>query len=166
MPSTPGSLSDILLGLVDAGVAFILVGGLAAVAQGAPITTFDVDIVPVRTSDNIDRLLGMLASIDTYYRGRPGGDKLPPDRRALLGTGHSLFMTSLGPLDVLGCIEGSRGYDELIDHAITIDLSGRLVRVLSLEMLVQLKRESSHPKDRQALPILEATLQRQGRQAR
>ena len=37
-------LSALLKGLSEAGVEFIVVGGLAAVAQGAPVTTFDLDI--------------------------------------------------------------------------------------------------------------------------
>ena len=37
-------LSAILDGLMHAGVKFILVGGLAAVVQGAPVTTMGVDI--------------------------------------------------------------------------------------------------------------------------
>jgi predicted nucleotidyltransferase len=154
------SLTDVLLRLVDAGVEFILVGGLAAVAQGAPLTTFDVDIVPRRTKGNIARLLGVLTSINAYYRGRPGGQRLPPDPAALEGPGHSLFMTDLGPLDVLGAIEGNRSYEELTGETISIVLAGRSLRVLSLEMLIRLKRASSHPKDRQALPILEACLKR------
>ncbi len=35
----------LLRALTDGDVRFIVVGGLAAVAQGAPIVTFDVDIV-------------------------------------------------------------------------------------------------------------------------
>lgn len=161
MPSRPShSLTDLLLALVDAGVEFILVGGLAAVAQGATISTFDVDIVHSRAEDNVDRLFDVLTDLDAYYRGRPGGDRLPPDRRALLGTGHSLFMTSLGPLDVLGEIEEHRSYAELIEHTESVSFAGRVVRVLSLVMIVQLKRASSHPKDVRALPILEAALAR------
>lgn len=161
MPSRPShSLTDIVLALADGGVEFILVGGLAAVAQGATMTTFDVDIVHGRSEDNIDRLLAVLTGLDAYYRGRPGGELLPPDRRALAGPGHSLLMTSLGPLDVLGEIEGHRSYVELIDHTESVSFAGRAVRVLSLEMIVQLKRASSHPKDVRALPILEAALAR------
>ena len=40
--STEVDLSALLEGLLEAGVTFILVGGLAAVVQGAPITTMDV----------------------------------------------------------------------------------------------------------------------------
>jgi predicted nucleotidyltransferase len=154
------SLTDILLRLADAGVEFVLVGGLAAVAQGAPVTTFDVDIVHRRTGTNVDALLGTLTELGARYRGRPGGPPLPPSRQALLGPGHSLFMTDLGPVDVLGEIEGHRSYDDLLGHTLAISLSGRDVRVLSLEMLVQLKRGSTHPKDRQMVPILEAALKR------
>ena len=45
MPSPPGDLTTLLSKLASSGVEFVLVGGLAAVAQGAPITTHDVDIV-------------------------------------------------------------------------------------------------------------------------
>lgn len=49
MPSDKGKtentgLSALLEGLINAGIEFILEGGLAAVVQGAPITTIDVDI--------------------------------------------------------------------------------------------------------------------------
>lgn len=37
--SLPSTLSTLLKGLNEAGVEFVLVGGVAAVAQGAPVTT-------------------------------------------------------------------------------------------------------------------------------
>ena len=49
-------LSAILEGLIKADIQFILVGGLAAVIQGAPVTTMDVDIVYRRSSENISKL--------------------------------------------------------------------------------------------------------------
>ncbi|MBI5584596.1 MAG: hypothetical protein HY892_12320 [Deltaproteobacteria bacterium] len=38
-------LREVLEGLLAAGVDFILVGGLSAVIQGAPVTTMNVEIV-------------------------------------------------------------------------------------------------------------------------
>src|SRR5262249_51896334 len=137
------------------------VGGLAAVAQGAPLTTHDVDIVPRRSVENIDRLLAVLESIDAQHRGSWSGGPLRPDQRELLGTGHSLLMTSLRPLDVLGAIEGGRDYESLLPDSIEIDVGGHPIRVLSLAVLVELKRASTHPKDRYALAILEETLRQQ-----
>lgn len=133
-------------------------GGLAAVAQGATMATFEAAIVHSRAEDNVDRLLDVLTRLDAYYRGRPGGERLPPNRTALAGPGHSLLMTSLGPLDVLGEIEGHRSCVDLIDHTENISVAGRTVRMLSLAMIVELERASTHPKDVQALPALESAL--------
>ena len=63
MPSRKGKrrprvadLSALLEALIKAEIDFIVVGGLAAVAQGAPITTMDMDIVPRQSNDNIEKL--------------------------------------------------------------------------------------------------------------
>jgi hypothetical protein len=57
-------LAALLAKLSDAQVEFIIVGGAAAVIQGAPITTNDLDIVHRRTPENVARLLEVLLSLD------------------------------------------------------------------------------------------------------
>jgi hypothetical protein len=155
----PNDLTTLLDQLVASGTEFILVGGLAAVAQGAPISTFDVDIVHHRTPDNVDRLITFLATADARYRNRPG-PRLAIDRRAFLGTGHSLLMTAFGPLDVLGGIEEGMGYEELLPQSLSVQLGDSTLRVLSLEVIVRLKRASSDNKDKLRLPVLEEALRR------
>ena len=66
--TTGADLSEIIEGLIKADVKFILVGGLAAVVQGAPVTTMDVDIVYNRSSENISKLFEFVKSIDAIYR--------------------------------------------------------------------------------------------------
>src|SRR5262245_55592924 len=144
MASPPSELTTLLTKLAAAGVDFVLVGALAAVAQGAPLTTHDVDIVHSRAPETVDRLLAFLANVDARYRGRPGGETLRPAREALLGPGHHLLMTDLGPLDVLGTIERGRAYDDLIPDAHRIDIAGLPIHVLGLPALVELKRGSTH----------------------
>src|SRR6266545_3823956 len=105
------SLESLLTTLASSGVEFIVVGLLAAVAQGAPVTTHDLDIVHRRTPENIQRLVDVLVNtLDAQYRGRT--DVLRPTTEILAGPGHSL-KTRLGPLDVLGTIEGGRDYEAL-----------------------------------------------------
>ncbi len=159
MPKS-ADLSTLLERLLEADIEFVLVGGLAAVVQGAPITTLDVDIVHRRTQENVDRLIAFLASAGARYRNRPG-PPLSPSRSALLGPGHSLFMTDLGPLDALGAIEGGADYDRLLPLSLSIEVAGRSLCVLSLETIVGFKRASSDPKDKLRLPVLEAVLLRQ-----
>ncbi len=154
-------LSTLLERLLATDIEFVLVGGLAAVVQGAPITTFDVDIVHRRSPGNVDQLLTFLAGVGARYRGRPE-PPLPPSRAALLGSGHSRFMTDLGPLDVLGAIESGAAYDDLVPRSVTVAIAGRSLHVLSLEAIVALKRSSADPKDKLRLPMLEAVLRRKG----
>ena len=47
--------------LVEEGVQFVLVGGLAAVLHGSPLPTVDIDVVPERESDNFERLAAALS---------------------------------------------------------------------------------------------------------
>jgi hypothetical protein len=154
-------LTTLLERLVATDIEFVLVGGLAAVVQGAPITTFDVDIVHRRTEENVDRLIAFLVDIGARYRNRPS-PPLPPRRGALLGPGHSLFMTELGPLDALGAIEGGADYDQLLSESLVLPMAGRVLHVLSLAKIVTLKRTSSDPKDKLRLPVLESLLRRKG----
>jgi hypothetical protein len=153
-------LTTLLERLVETDVELVLVGGLAAVVQGAPLTTFDVDVVHRRTEDNVDRLIAFLAGVGARYRNRPGAP-LPPSRSALLGPGHSLFMTDLGPLDVLGAIEAGADYEQLLPESLVVHLGSRPLHVLSLAKIVELKRTSSEPKDKLRLPVLEALLRRE-----
>lgn len=162
MPSQPLSLTTLLARLAASGTEFLLVGGLAAVAQGAPLMTIDVDVVHRRTADNVDRLLAFLSTVDARYRGRPPGEVLRPSREALLGSGHHLLTTSLGPLDVLGAIEGGRDYESLLPDTITLQVEGQQVRVVRLRTLADLKRGASTPKDRLVLATLEDTIRRSG----
>ena len=157
MASSPST--NLLTTLAQASVEFILVGGLAAVAQGAPLTTLDVDIVHRRTTDNLERLVSCLLGIDARYRGRPVGDIVRPASAILSGPGHSLLQTSFGPLDVLGAIEGGRDYDQLLPDSIEIMVGDHRIRTLRLETLIELKKMSNRPKDRLTLLILEATMQ-------
>ena len=64
----PPHLTSILGALLGEGVEFVLVGALAAVAQGAPLRTHDVDVVHARTREN---RAGRAPSFD--------GSRVPPD---------------------------------------------------------------------------------------
>ncbi len=158
----PRQLTSLVGVLLTERVDFVLVGALAAVAQGAPVTTHDVDIVHARTAENLDRLMAVLTKLNARYRGRDPDRPLPPDRMALATAGHSLLITDLGPLDCLGAIEEGRDYDVLLPLSVVIDLDGKPLRVLGLETIVALKRQSTAAKDRLVLPVLEETLKRNG----
>jgi hypothetical protein len=156
------SPSTLLERLLATDVEFILVGGLAAVVQGAPIASPEVAIVHRRTPENVERLLPFLASVNARYRGL-SAPLLPPSRGVLLGPGHSLLLTDLGPLDVLGAIEGGADHAQLLPSSMVITVNQRPLRLLTLEALVAQAKATADAKVKLRQPILEATLRRRQR---
>jgi hypothetical protein len=145
--------------LCDAGIEFIVVGGAAAVLQGAPITTNDLDIVHRRTPENVARLLELLLQLDAVMRYDFARRGLRPTAAMLAGKGQINLSTSLGPLDPLCELDSGRDYDELLQHSEKVVEDGRLLQVLDLPTLIEVKTKAGRPKDRVVLPILIATLQ-------
>lgn len=145
--------------LLDAGVDFIVVGGLAAILNGAPIVTFDLDIVHRRTPENVDRLLAMLLARGAYHRLDLANRRLPPTREALLGRGHLNLAVGDANIDVLCEIAPQAAYEDLIDDVEAVPFHGRRLNVLSLGRLIRAKADAGRAKDRVALPILIAALE-------
>jgi hypothetical protein len=149
----------ILQTLATHQVDFIVVGGVGAVLQGAPISTFDLDLVHSRTRKNVDRLLVALELLDARYR-TAGAREIKPARSHLSSPGHQLLMTRFGPLDLLGAIGKGQGYEDLLGRTVNMKVGTRLsVRVLDLEMLVKVKQEVGRAKDRAVLAVLQRTLE-------
>lgn len=154
---TPDYLA-LLSALKAHGVDFIVVGGVCAVLHGAPIATFDLDVVHSRSPENIDRLLKALGSLKATSRSHLDR-KIVPGRSHLASPGHQLLMTAHGPLDLLGSVGTGRGYDELLPHTAELYIKADLtVRLLHLETLIALKEETAHEKDLAVLPLLRRTL--------
>jgi predicted nucleotidyltransferase len=148
-----------LRALQQGGVEFIVVGGLAAVLQGAPVDTFDVDIVHSRDSANVARVLPVLNALDAIFRMQPER-RLRPNASHLASTGHVNLMTSYGPLDLLGTIGSNLAYEDLLPRSVELDVAeGLRIRVLDLETLIAIKEELAGEKDRAVLPILRRTLE-------
>ena len=156
MPA-PTKLVELIRLLVRHKVDFIIVGGVAAVVQGAPVNTFDLDVVHARTPDNIERLLGALRELDAFYR-MDLNRRLPPTASHLASAGHQLLATNLGTLDLLGTIEQGTSYEELLADSEELDLGGIPVRVITLERLIAIKEKLTRPKDQVMLVMLRATL--------
>jgi len=150
-------LLSLLRELSGREIEYIVVGGMAAVLQGAPVVTADLDIVHRRTDENVAKLLQLFAELDAVARDDPR--RLRPDESHLLGKGHVLLATKLGSLDVLCEILGE-GYGQLEPHTSPLNLgAGLTAKVLHLDKLIEQKRSVGRAKDRIALPILEATLE-------
>jgi hypothetical protein len=144
-------------------VEFIVVGGVCAILNGAPVATFDLDIVHSRSRENVVRLLSALHDLEAYYRAQPD-KRIRPSESHLSSTGHQLLMTRFGPLDVRGLIGEGREYSDLAPHSIELQVDERLkVRLLDLETLILSKQETAGEKDLAVLSILRRVLEEKSR---
>jgi hypothetical protein len=150
-------LVALLRALVEEGIDFIVVGGGAAVLHGAPITTFDLDIVPRRDPANASALMGLLGRHEVFII-EPMKRRLLPRESDFLGKGQLNLSTRLGPLDVLCQLHDGRGFEELIEHSTTVSDGDLSVRVLDLPTLIEVKAAAGRAKDRLAVPLLLALL--------
>ncbi len=127
--------------------------------QGAPFTTFDLDVVHSRDPENAGRLLRALESLGAYYRTSPNKN-IKPAESHLLSPGHQLLMTNSGPLDILGMIGRGQEYEELLAHTLKMEVAADVsVLVLDLKTLIQTKEEMAGEKDKAILPLLRRTLE-------
>jgi hypothetical protein len=134
----------LLRSLNDRGVRYLVVGLGAAVLEGAPVATQDLDIWLERVDD--PRVPQAAADAGGFWI--PGFGVQPP---AFGGQG-------LERLDVVLTAHGLDAFDEEYARAISRDIEGVALRVLPLDRVIASKRATNRPKDLAALPALEATL--------
>lgn len=160
------SFGELLRHLERHGVEAVVVGAVAAVVEGAPMTTFDLDLVFEPSAVNLGRLLEALAEIDAAYVD-PVGRRFRPTEERLERQRMHLLETSLGRLDLFREIGDGMGWEAVRTRSHTVALGDIEVRVLDLEAVIESKEASGRPKDVAALPLLRETLrlkrEREGR---
>lgn len=143
-------------------VSYIVVGGVCAVLLGAPVTTFDLDIVPSLDKKNRVRLLAAIEELEGFYREQLP-KKLSPTLELLDSSGHHLLLTKYGPLDVLGSIGSDSSFSTLQNHVERIQLdNGIELKILDLRTLIEEKEKTKRDKDVGMLNILQAMLDDEG----
>ena len=152
-----------LLGVLsDAGVLFILVGGVAARAHGSARITQDVDISYSRTPENLTRLVSALAPLKPYLRGAPPGLPFEWSVATLKAGLNFTLRTTAGDIDLLGEIVGGGRFEDLAPHSITVTIFGHDTLLLDLPWLIRVKRAAGRPKDLEVIAELEALQEERG----
>jgi predicted nucleotidyltransferase len=161
----PLRLRQLLERLAESEIRFVLVGGLAVNAWGYVRATRDIDLVPDPSQENLERLDLLLKEL---------GGKVEVDGRLLdsnaispfLRTGdRTLVVTDLGRVDILQGLPQIPAFGALEAEATDVDMDGLVVRVCSLGHLLEMKRASERPRDRDDLDALEDAQDDAGRGA-
>lgn len=141
----------ILSDLNDAGVRYVLIGGIALIRHGVVRATRDIDAVAAPDAANYTRI----GELILHWRAtRPDGSSLAPadvDPRRTLN-----LLTPHGELDLLSERAARITYEQLDAEAETRSIDGVAVPICSLAHLVALKRAAGRERDLADLRDLEA----------
>ena len=159
-----------LVALEREGVRYIVIGGLAAVLRGSPVLTQDLDICPASDPENLQCLARALRVLAARIRtdGVPDGLPFACDAEFFANVELVNLVTAHGDLDVSFRPSGTRGYEDLVGGAESLQLRPDLSPpIASLADVIRSKEAADRPKDRAALPALRtllAELQRRDRE--
>ena len=145
--------------LNDEGVEYVVVGGFAAVIRGSSLPTRDIDIVPSRSADNLNRLGRALRRLGAKIRTETEPVSAPLDGPFLANMPLMLnLVTDFGEMDLTFVPAGrAGGFDGWRSAATEEEVSdGLTVVVGSLDDIIDSKRAANRPKDQMALPYLES----------
>lgn len=144
----------VLRALTEAGVRFVLIGGLAGHEHGSTTVTNDVDVCYDRSPDNLDRLAAALGAMHARLRGLDEDVPFVLDARTLRSGDSFTFETDFGAVDILATPSGTSGYDDLVAGAVLVDYGGVAVPVVAIDDLIRMKRAAGRPKDRVEVEVL------------
>ena len=145
--------------LNEENVDYVVLGGFAANLLGSPITTRDLDVIPDRTKDNLDRLGHALTRMNAKIR--ISGESVPTkiDGPFLANMPHMLnLVTDFGDIELTFTPAGRAGdyagwrsnsTPALIDE-------GLVVEVASLDDIIDSKQAANRAKGHLSLPYLES----------
>jgi hypothetical protein len=157
-PATRFDPRATLAALQAAGVASVLIGGLARVARGADEVTRGVDICPSLQPPNLVRLGAALAQLDAT---RIDGPAFVLDPEHLRAEPVITLATAFGELKLIAAPAGvPRGYDALKAGASTEHLGGGLrPEIASTGDLIAMSAALRRKQDLQHVPALRRILE-------
>ena len=152
---------EILRVLKKHDVRFIVIGAVAAIAQGYPLNTQDIDITPARDPANLERLAAALRDLDARLRvpTNEEGVGFPIDAQMLAGADMWTLQTRYGDLDLSYVPSGTQGYEDLRRDARDEEIEGVQVGIASLADIIRSKEAAGREKDQAQLPALRRTLE-------
>ena len=152
---------EIFRALNGSGARYVVVGGVAVVLHGFLRFTADLDLVAALAPENALRTIEALTTLGFTPRPPVQAEQFadPAIRQTWVRdkglTVFSLWSTRFPGTDVDLFVEEPIPFDELLDRAERIEISGLAVPVASITDLISLKRAAGRPKDEEDIRALE-----------
>ena len=153
------------------GVEYLVLGSMAARFQGVKVMTYDIDVAPAPSANNLERLADALNSLRPRWRvkDRTEGWKIDGRLEPRHFTGDQLavgLVTRLGDLDVVFRVDGFNGnaYEALTSRTVLLTREGVEIRVAAIDDIIASKRAAGRRKDVRHLIELERFVAERDRQ--
>ena len=130
---------DMVECLLREGVDFMLVGGYAVALHGWPRTTFDIDFWIMANPENAKAVMRAITSFGAPLMGLTEADFHRPGMVFQIGTEPQR-------IDIISAVDGL-DYADASLRAVTMNVDGLEIKVVSLDDLIVNKRASGRPKD-------------------
>jgi predicted nucleotidyltransferase len=132
----------ILEDLNEAGVRYVLVGGIALIRHGVVRATRDVDAVFDPDPGNVRKIQALVSK---WQATRPDGSPVPPD--SITGERTIHLATEIGDLDLVSEAAAGIPFSDLLARAETKKVDGVEAPICSLADLVAMKRAVGRERD-------------------
>lgn len=129
-------------------VDFVLIGGLAGMALGSALPSFDVDIAYARDPANLERLAAALLELGATLRNAPADVPFLLDAKTLEDGAMFTLDTPFGSFDILSDPTGAPPYPQLRAAGQYLEIAGVPTRVASIDHLIAMKESTGRDKDR------------------
>jgi len=157
-------LEEILVELETHNIKFIVCGGVAAVLHGVERMTMDIDISLDLDNTNLKKFLHVIKKMNLKPRiPIPPESILDPEKRKkMIEEKGALVFTFIDPdklfrqIDIF--LEEDKSYKQLYDYIEKINIGGAEINILSIEKLIEMKKNIDPPRGKDLLDIKELEL--------
>lgn len=152
-------LREIIIGLAEAQVDFVIGGGVACVLQGVERFTLDLDVAVNLTPENLGRFLSAMKTQGLAPRVPVQPESLldPEVRRMIVEEKNALVFTFMDLNDprrhVDMFLRDDLSFESMNAQADEVLLDGWKVKVASIEKMLEIKKAIDPPRDKDLLDI-------------
>lgn len=130
-------LNGLLQRLSDAGIEFVVVGGVAAVLHGSSMVTRDLDVCATLNGENLQKLRDALKDLHPVYRIGSSRHSFLENPEPGVSLQSLYLQTDLGALDLLGAITGVGDFEQLIRAKEAVGRQKDLLTALELRAIAE-----------------------------
>lgn len=152
------ALSRICRALREAGVRYAVAGGHAVALHGAVRGTVDIDVVLTWNRATLVKAVKALEGTGLVSRLPVTADEVFRFRDEYIANRNLVAWNFYNPNDLSEQVDIVITYDLRGKRTKRIDLSGGPIQILSMKDLIDMKKESGRPQDREDIAALEKLL--------